>query len=125
MEAIRVPSSQLLLVSHRHPTQRNADGVCRDGKAPERIAKLVDHGVAIEHPTLKHVPPGMGEDFTSLFGQARCGIEKSVRVVQGWIDRPGGRHLVRVEGALVLATLEKRTLGLLSHAYVTRGSAFA
>jgi len=116
VEAIGVPSSQLLLIAHRHPTQRDAHGVRRDGEAPECIAKLVDHGVAIEHPTLKHVPPSMGEDFTRLFGQARCGIEKSVRIVEGGVDGPRSRHLVRVEGALVLATLEKGTLGLLGHA---------
>ena len=77
--------AQLLLVAHCHSAQRDADGVRRDGEAPERVAELVDHGVAVERATLQDVLACDGEllgfcglkrvnaDGTDLVGQFEVG----------------------------------------------------
>src|SRR5437764_13618173 len=109
--------AQLVHVAARAVLQRDRQCIRRDCHAPERIAQLERQGVAVEWPSLQEVLPDVGEHLASLLGQSSRRVEQPLVFGQLPPDRaPGFRLILGQRGGA-------RDWG--THAYVTRGSAFA
>ena len=111
------PRPQLLDVPLRDLSQRDPQCIRRDGEAPECIAKLERHRVAVERTTLKEVLSNVCQHLACLLGQSSRGVEEPLVVGERTIDRAPRLRLIPGQRRHVLSRAR--------HAYVTRGSAFA
>src|SRR4051812_44089416 len=109
--------AQLLHVAACDVLERDPQCICRDRHAPERVAQLERECVAIERAPLQQVLSDVGEHLPRLLGQAGGCVEQSLLLREVPPDGPACFRLVLRQ--------RRGVRGRATHAYVTRGSAFA